>query len=579
MPHDRPFTTLFHPDQALTAEQAAERVRDLIYSYSQSVSALFHDTLSEEDLLGYTETMRSLLERAGALEPHLCGMYFFLPDQLARSVVAIIVAAYYQSALLDASEAQVIVDVETLEDMTLYLRGVSTYVDSLCSWLASEKYTVLQGVAKKAVSEMRNRVASTAGSPSRHDVPFYVARCPTPRARSKTPEVPFARLELFFGSLSTDPFSEGASSPTISGTVELPFGSPGTVVNASPVAGPSSPTTATPSPFHTSFPELVLYPQEFQADRRSSLTSSDTTCVEEPTLGSPPCLEAKIFPSPDQSAWPIPSEPTPDARDPQPLRTSLKRRRRTTSTFASSSSSSLPDPDSGLSSSSLHPRKRHKQVNLRAFACVQDVEVNYRPYVGCAVPIRLGANGCNASPMTLPSRNVSISPTSSQTSAALRARSLSPLELRLGLELGQGLGSIPPPSPSGNGVSSVWVAPGPSTLLAPDWRYGMDGIEIDGGSDREESDGESFTTADEGLYADAKMEDGSERDASASSSQEEEACADTVEEDEDNARPDTHSRPSSPPSVPVLSSKAKAKGKRRWFANTLRTFVRIFDGR
>ena len=108
MPHVRPFTTLLHPDQALTAEQAAGWVTDLIDCYSQSASAipssiftgfadldkgvgaLYHDTLPEEALPGYAETLRSLLECAGALEQHLCGMCFFLPNQLSRAVVAIV---------------------------------------------------------------------------------------------------------------------------------------------------------------------------------------------------------------------------------------------------------------------------------------------------------------------------------------------------------------------------------------------------------------------------------------------------------------------------------------------------------
>ncbi|KAM5540905.1 hypothetical protein V8D89_005549 [Ganoderma adspersum] len=584
MPHDRPFTTLLHPDQALTAEQAAGWVTDLIDYYSQSVSALYHDTLPEEALPGYTETLRSLLECAGALEQHLCGMCFFLPNQLSRAVVAITVAVYYQSALLDAfiedpeADACVVIDVETLDNMSLYLQRVSAYIDTLRDWLASERYLMLQGVARKAVSVMRNRIASATGSPGRHDTPPYVPRSPTSRAKSKAAEVPFARLESFLRRLCQDHFLDEPSPSTSSSTVVLPLHPTDAVAGSSRVAGLSSPTATTPSPFHISLPELELTPQEFQSERRPSLTSSDTTCVEESTLGSPSHLETKVCSSPEQTGGSIHSESTPNAREAQTPRQSLKRRRRTTSTFASSSppSSSLHS-NSNSNAESSRPRKRHKHIafNLRTFGLVgaEDIETYDSVYVGRAVPVQRVPTGYDGAPgpMSLPSRNISISPSASQTSAALRARSLSPLALE----------GIPPPSPSGHGVPSVWLDAvphaqsglGSSMLLEPEWRYGM--VEVDARSEGGESDGESFTTADEGLYADVEMEDGDEHDAGASLSREDEVRADIVVKGEDEDGPNARSRASSPPPLPVLSS--KAKGKRRCFAGIFRTFRHIFN--
>ncbi|KAI1789408.1 hypothetical protein LXA43DRAFT_584271 [Ganoderma leucocontextum] len=580
MPHDRPFTTLLHPDQALTAEQAADWVRDLIDYYSRSVSALYHDTLPEEALPGYTETLRSLLECAGALEQHLCGMCFFLPDQLSRTVVAIIVAIYYQSALLDAfiedpeADARVVVDEETLESMSLYLRRVAAHIEALCDWLASERYAMLQGVAKRAVTEMRNRIASATGSAGRRDI-LSCARNPrSTKAKCKTAEVPFARLDSFLHRLSPDHFLDEYSSSSTSSTVDLPFNPMVTLAGPSRVVGSYSPRAATPSPFHPSLPELGLNRAELEPERRPSLASSDTTCVEEPTLGSPFHLETKVHSSPDEIVEQTDFEPVPDAREPPPMRTSTKRRRRTTSTLAPSSSSSS-------NSDSLHPLKRRRQFkfSLRTFAPdgAEDVDKYIRAYVGRAVPVGCAPKGRASSPLPLPSRNLSTSPSASQTSASLRARSLSPLELGLGLRLE----GMPPPSESANGVPAVWYGDGEHLAAPRRWGevqgYGIDGTEADAGSEGGESDGESFTTAADGLYRDVEMED--ESDASGASSRgEEEADAERDEEKhEGDDAPDVLARTSSPPPAPGLSS--KAKGKRRCFADLFRTFRHIFNGR
>ena len=475
-------------------------------------------------------------------------------------------AAYYQSALLDAfiedpeADACVVIDEETLDNMNLYLQHVSANIDTLRDWLASDRYLMLQGVAKKAVSVMRNRIASANGSPSRHDTPPYVPQSPkSTRAKSKAAEVPFARLESFLGRLCQDHFLDEPSPSTSTSTAVPPFDLSDAVAGPSRVAGPSSSTATTASPFHISLPELELTPQEFQSERRPSLTSSDTTCVEEPILDSPFHFETKVCSSPDpeQTEGSAHSGPTPYAHEVQTPRQNLKRRRRTTSTFASSSSLSS---NSISISESLHPRKRRRQINLRTVGPdddAEDVEAYDGAYVGRAVPVRCVPKGYDGAPRptSLPSRNISISPSASQTSAALRARSLSPLALE----------GIPSPSPSGHGVPSVWLdavsrayASGTSMLLQSEWQYGMSGVDVqeEGGA----SDGESFTTADEGLYADVEMED--------------EVRADIAVKGEDEDGPNALSRAASPPPLPTLSS--KAKGKRRCFTGIFRTFRHIF---
>ena len=526
--------------------------------------------------------------------PFLCTSNNPVPSpHPAISFPSQIVAIHYQSALLDAfiedpfeSNFCVIVDEETLESMSLYLGHVATYIDALRDWLASERYMMLQGIAKKAVSEMRNSIASATGSPGRRNPPSCVPQnARSIRGKSKVAEVPFARLDSFLRRLSPDHFS-GDHSPSSSTTVELPISPLDAVADVPLAAGSFSPLTSTPSPFPMSLAEWELdHHQDVEPQRRHSLTSSDTTCVEEQTLGSPLHLETNVHSSPKETAGQTLYEPAFDACESPPVRPSLKRRRRTTSTLKpSSSSSSLSD----FNSESSHPRKRRRQISLRMFGpdgTAEDVETetytHMRAYVGRVVPVRGAFTGHASSPTSLPPRNLSVSPNSSQASAStlMRTRSLSPL--------GLGVALIPPPSESADAAQAVWSGETSavprwrgSMLLEPGWRSGVDGIEVGVDSGSGESDGESFTTADDRLYEDVQMDGEDERAVDGSSSgadlsREEEARLDNHQE-KDTA-PGAPSRTSSLPSPPVLS--CKAKGKRRCFADLFRTFRHIFSGR
>ncbi|TBU22880.1 hypothetical protein BD311DRAFT_791997 [Dichomitus squalens] len=396
---DSQFTTSPRVDHALAVEQAARWVTELYRHFAQGVTALEHFTLPADSLRGYDEGLRSLLECAGALEQHLCGMRLFLPDEVSRSVVAIIVTLDHQAALLDSRVpspsigARAVIDEEQLDSMAVYLDRVIERITLVHDWMMPEKYAMLQEAAKNAFAAMHHRLASgppsgiRSGRVGRNALPLPRITVPYPRW-DQFSDWPSFKLAAFLRKLSPDLFPDIPDSAIEAANNLHPMPPPSDTSQPSNT-GPSSSTGA-----GSRHQGASRRQRDADGPERRHSFASDTTCVDEFTLGFPSRPAAKPYRSPKEPIQASSFKHTCEQGEGAPLRVGTKRRR--------SSATALPH----VESSSRAPKRPRREVHVSS----------YGTHDSAALPVALTDDAGPSTSLLLPSRNDASSPPMSRGS-------------------------------------------------------------------------------------------------------------------------------------------------------------------
>ncbi|KAI0671087.1 hypothetical protein C8Q78DRAFT_836853 [Trametes maxima] len=281
-----------HSGQPLTANQAACWLRRLIEEYKAGVARLPTCYLRADAQEPTHEKLEMLSTHAGVLEQMLDRMCFFLPDLVVRAVVAIIVAARHQAALIDSADARpdtpYILDAERVATMIAYLERVEARLLSDARWVQSTEGQDLLRVARRVDLKMHasraafaKRMYCEAGQGELADFPVADGREgawePLYRFLEGLQGLPESdAIDRGYGSLWPD--SNGASTSAPAG---IPRPSPEVY---SPIAwGPEADDAPSPSPTACTEAWAPQSMRQFEKSRSRSYEPSSTT----PSLSPP----------------------------------------------------------------------------------------------------------------------------------------------------------------------------------------------------------------------------------------------------------------------------------------------------
>ncbi|KAI0373830.1 hypothetical protein BV20DRAFT_1049747 [Pilatotrama ljubarskyi] len=152
-----------HLAQPLTADQATCWLQRLKHKCRTRIAVLPSLTLGPVARKKASERLDSLERHAGVLQRLPCDIWLFCPDDVVRTVVAIITAADHQRALLHrAGTPRFILDGRELASMIAYLERVVARLRSDTEWVQSSKGQRLQQAAREIFREIGESRAACA---------------------------------------------------------------------------------------------------------------------------------------------------------------------------------------------------------------------------------------------------------------------------------------------------------------------------------------------------------------------------------------------------------------------------------
>ncbi|KAI0770403.1 hypothetical protein C8Q74DRAFT_897603 [Fomes fomentarius] len=213
---------LLHHNQVLTVKKAACWVQYLIDHHTRNIERLVPFALEASAVQSYAEGLKTILQHAGELEQLLCRMCMFLPDDVVQTVVAIVVATHRQLSMIESCRDTlfgecIVLDQETLDNMSEFLKRVIQHLIAANEWLHSDDYERVTRAVNDTLDNMRASfaafLAQRYGSLSDvADVTSHPASSLHDQHNS-TPTSPYDGLDSLLVALSNQRYDDVASMP------------------------------------------------------------------------------------------------------------------------------------------------------------------------------------------------------------------------------------------------------------------------------------------------------------------------------------------------------------------------------
>ncbi|KAH9950608.1 hypothetical protein B0H21DRAFT_819069 [Amylocystis lapponica] len=151
---------LFLPSQVLTIEQATSRVQYLIDLYKKDNERLPSWTLPASNRAQTDAALAVLIRYVLVLEAFLVKLGMFFPDDVVRTVIAIVVCTHHQQELLScqrsSQHSRYIMTHANALSMSQYLDAVSARLLATLQWVTSDEGKLHRRIVNEAICNMQS---------------------------------------------------------------------------------------------------------------------------------------------------------------------------------------------------------------------------------------------------------------------------------------------------------------------------------------------------------------------------------------------------------------------------------------